>query len=671
MQGSTFRRTIEFIKNQRIRTSHKRRFIGVRDTLIGWFLVTINAVFLEPPYKIIPLEVSFVIFFFSANLFLLFYILIENLFLDNKPFHNFWITNDTETAAKNSHLTIKQRIKWIYFRGLVATGGYICLSLAKIAFWVIDNTSIFGADAIIYAIFAWLLLKEKFTKFHIIGLVLGSTGVFYVLFFDLHGTATFLDGVVAGASALASAIALTIIFFITGVIVRHDTPKRVAFHQCICGLILSVAILIITLVLRLLRGYEIDFSGVDLTLVKNSVLSGILLSIAFIFFLRAFIFTRPIIIAILGYSLNFFTVALESWSLGKWPDENDLISSLLILTGCCFPLFYEHKKEKKSERILNKERTIYEHDLKTELISLREKYQIGKLGKYNYLDEHYEFNKILLEYSNIISNSIINSIEISQSSLIFSIGEFTIKLETDGSMRSVPFEILSFGAYEPEDEAMCFDLIKDGDTIFDAGAHIGWYSLNFAKRFPQAKIHAFEPVSMTYEYLMRNIAMNDVSNIVPLKLGLFNEEKDSGMFYFKGGSAIASIKNLIGHKKATQIECEFTTLDKYTSENKCSIDFLKCDVEGSELFVLMGGEHAIRTQQPIIFLEIYEEWCDQCEYKGMDIVNFLKERGYEIFQAKNNGLAKCTHFDFSNDERYNYFCLSLEKHRKIIKERAT
>ncbi len=661
-----FKRTIEFIKDQRISTSHTKKFRGVRDTLVGWSLIAVSAVFFQPPYKTIDLQLNFIIFFLSAVVSLFLYIVLDNLISGNRLFHNLWIVRDTETGISESHLTIKQRIKWIYFRGLVATGGYICFSLAKIAFGVVDNTSIFGADAIVYAVFAYLLLKDKFTLYHWFGLLIAGTGVFYVLFYDIQGFTVF-DGLVAGTSGVVSAIALTVIFFITGIIVRHDTPKRVAFHQCICGLGLSIAILLVTLLFRKIIKSGVDFSTIDSSLVKNSILSGVLYAIAMVFFLRAFLFTQPIIIAILGYSLNLFVVVLQSWQQGAFPSGRDVVSSSLILIGCCFPIFYEYKKEKKTSRSLNKLKPIYEKDLRADLISLREKYQTGLIDKYHYLSEHHEFNKLLLEFSGVVKKTIINEIKIDRETVVFSVGEFEIKMETDGGARSAPLEILSFGAYEPEDEAVIFSLLKDGDTIFDIGAHIGWYTLNFAKRYPNSQVYAFEPVPMTYEVLVSNVNRNAIKNANLFNKGLFADEKNAPLVYFKGGSALASMTNLINHEKTKLVDCKFTTLDRFINEQRCSIDFIKCDVEGAELYVLLGGQQVIAKHQPIIFMEIYEEWCKKNGYEPTDILDLLIQLGYDIFQSKNNSLVHCHHLGSNSDEKYNYFFLHKDKHSKIIR----
>ncbi|MCI5052298.1 MAG: FkbM family methyltransferase [Simkaniaceae bacterium] len=658
---------IELIINQKIKTASSKRFIGVRDTLIGWFLIAVIAVFFEPPYQYIELEFSFIVFFISGGLFLGLMIAVENFFLGKNLFHNLFIANDTETSLNECHLTIFQRVVWIYIRGFVATGGFICLSIAKISFGVVDNTAIFGADAIVYAIFAWFLLDERFTKFHIAGLLIGGAGVFSVLFFDLQGFSTVFDGFVAGLAGILSAIALTIILFISGVIVRHDAPQRVAFHQMVSGLIVSATFLAITLCFSYFYPEKFESSSFTYNLIKNSVVSGVLFSISLVFFLRAFLYTRPIVIGILGYSLNLFVLLLQIGILGLQPELKDIVSSTLIFVGCCFPLFHEYKKEKEVDPTVEKLKPIYEQDLKAEFRAIRQNFNSGQLDRYDYLSEHHEFNKILLEYSEVIKKTQIEKIEIDKENVTFFLDDIDLKFRTDGAARSAPFEILSFGQYEDEDEKMCYRLIEDGYEIYDIGAHIGWYSLNFAKRFPSSTIHSFEPIPDTFNVFLENLSLNGINNITPVNSGLLDVEQSSSLIYFKGGSALASSANLIEHKKTEKVKCSFTTLDSYIAKKHAGFDFLKCDVEGAEIFVLRGALESIKRFKPIIFLEIYQHWCVKCGYNAMDIVDLLSSCGYQVFRAINGCLERYNELKFDDDKNYNYFFLNIDKHRNNIR----
>ena len=101
-----------------------------------------------------------------------------------------------------------------------------------------------------------------------------------------------------------------------------------------------------------------------------------------------------------------------------------------------------------------------------------------------------------------------------------------------------------------------------------------------------------------YSLLEHNISLNNIKNIKPFNLGIHNK-----------------ITNCVSHKhddnsgsivmKETDIETVDTIkmlpLDNIDFNE--SIDFIKIDTEGSELFVLEGAKHTIHKYKPLIQVE--------------------------------------------------------------------
>ena len=58
-------------------------------------------------------------------------------------------------------------------------------------------------------------------------------------------------------------------------------------------------------------------------------------------------------------------------------------------------------------------------------------------------------------------------------------------------------------------------LIKPEMIIYDIGANIGIHSLLLARAHPNCQIHAFEPETLNFWKLLRNIELNKLHNITP------------------------------------------------------------------------------------------------------------------------------------------------------------
>ena len=297
------------------------------------------------------------------------------------------------------------------------------------------------------------------------------------------------------------------------------------------------------------------------------------------------------------------------------------------------------------------------------LLETKQNYQSKLLMKNQYIDQMYDFHKVLFDYSRILKETDIEKIEVVDGGLIFTFNPQGIKIfSNQADKRTVPFETLNFDQYEKVDSDMILSLIESDYHIFDIGANIGWYSLNIAKLYPNAKISSFEPIPSTFQGLKRNIEINDVQNIQIYNCGFSDEEK-SLIFYLQPESSVsASSANITDSSNALEVVCNVKRLDDFVKEKMdCKIDFIKCDVEGAELFVYLGGIESIQFNLPIIFTEMLRKWSAKFNYHPNEIINLLSGVGYRCFAARGNHLIEISSMDESTIET-NFFFLHSEKH---------
>ncbi|MFM6399666.1 MAG: FkbM family methyltransferase [Planktothrix sp.] len=301
------------------------------------------------------------------------------------------------------------------------------------------------------------------------------------------------------------------------------------------------------------------------------------------------------------------------------------------------------------------------------LLQMQLNYESGLLEKPQYIDEMYKFHQALFEYSQLLRATDIAKIEIVDDGVIFTSRNRGVKIYCDqADKRTAPFEILNFKVYEKVDSEMIFRLIEPGFNVFDIGANIGWYSLNIAKIHSHTtKIWSFEPIPKTFSSLTRNVAMNEVQNIQLHNFGFSNEEKELKFYVQPEASVSASSANITGSNNIIEIVCHVKRLDDFIRETGLKIDFIKCDVEGGELFVYQGGLQSIQINQPIIFTEMLRKWSAQFNYHPNEIINLLSGIGYRCFTVKENYLYEFFLMEDKTVET-NFFFLHSEKHSAQI-----
>jgi FkbM family methyltransferase len=189
--------------------------------------------------------------------------------------------------------------------------------------------------------------------------------------------------------------------------------------------------------------------------------------------------------------------------------------------------------------------------------------------------------------------------------------------------------------YEADELRIALSLIKDGDYVLDIGANIGFYSLAIAKRYPHSFIHAFEPIPETFEKLVDNSAQ--FKNIYAHNYPLTDKYETIKFFYDRSEPGAASMRNIRETDKAIAIKVNTQTLDGL-AQFFTRIDFIKCDVEGSEIFVIKGGIEAIKEHKPIILMEMLRKWTAKFGYTPNDTIKLLRGMGYRCYRIVNGKL---------------------------------
>jgi len=138
--------------------------------------------------------------------------------------------------------------------------------------------------------------------------------------------------------------------------------------------------------------------------------------------------------------------------------------------------------------------------------------------------------------------------------------------------------------------------IKPGEVVVDVGASYGSYTLTACAM--GAQVYAFEPEPTVYADLVRNLELNGwlYTRCTPFNLGLWSVQ------------GIVSMKSYAPHWPQHTISGDYnmTTLDNLVGiDQPKRVDWLKVDVEGAEVPVLVGGLETLRRFHPRLLVECH------------------------------------------------------------------
>jgi len=294
----------------------------------------------------------------------------------------------------------------------------------------------------------------------------------------------------------------------------------------------------------------------------------------------------------------------------------------------------------------------------------------GEIDKQTYISSMYSCHELLHDYCKLIDNTNVGSIRISSDSVIVSLNDPEIQLiAPQGEWRTAAIESLNFGDYEASEFRLIRSIVQRlGSEIrgfLDVGANAGFYSLAVAKTFPNVKVYSFEPVPQTFELLTRNIHLNKLSEIVAFPWGLSDQPGKFTFHTYPSHSVAASRERLLDSVVSKTVKCDLDTMDHAVSLNGIPVDFIKCDVEGGELFVFKGGYETIKNNLPVVFSEMLRKWCHRFHYHPNDIISFFSDLGYDCFAIGDDGFRKCPLVDDHTKET-NYIFFHRQKHSRLI-----
>ena len=300
------------------------------------------------------------------------------------------------------------------------------------------------------------------------------------------------------------------------------------------------------------------------------------------------------------------------------------------------------------------------------LVEIEKKYKIGCFSKKAYIGLMHKRHLGLWEYLELIKGKNITSIEINQGQVILKTKD-NIKLICDFlDKRHIFKEILNFGDYEPTELQMIKRFLKKDSVVFDIGANIGWYSMNLSKSVPQGRIVSFEPIPKTYDYLIKNIALNQLHNVKAYNIGLSSKAGCFNFYYNRNYTGATSLVDIIKANNVAIVKCRVERLDDFFKKAKIKqVDFIKCDVEGAEKFVIEGGLEVIKKNKPIIFIELLRKWSAKFNYHPNIIINMLKKVGYGCYIINKTKLKKIK--QITEATQHTNFCfLHIDKHSKLL-----
>ncbi len=179
-------------------------------------------------------------------------------------------------------------------------------------------------------------------------------------------------------------------------------------------------------------------------------------------------------------------------------------------------------------------------------------------------------------------------------------------------------------------------------VIYDVGANVGTWTLLSKALFPQAQVHAFEPLPMHTEKFRRSTGELIGVHVHEIGLGPQTARTVMKVTDFSDASSLLALtaqgKKQWRLEQVAEIPIQIERMDDWVSTHHLpSPDLIKLDVQGFELEVLRGAEQTLAGTKAVLleasFQNLYE---GQCRFD--ELVSWLAQAGF-FLRALSHGTA--------------------------------
>ena len=200
---------------------------------------------------------------------------------------------------------------------------------------------------------------------------------------------------------------------------------------------------------------------------------------------------------------------------------------------------------------------------------------------------------------------------------------------------------------------------KDNPRILDCGANIGFATLFFKWRYPNASIDSFEPDPLTFSILEKNVRENNLTNVRLHNSALSSQNGFTS--FFTNDKQPGSLSMSLHQERISshRIEVRTETLVDYINEGP--VDFLKLDVEGAETDIiqhldslsLLSGIHEMAIE--------YHHHIGNSPSRLGEFLSVLERNGF-LYQINARSIPVCTG---NKSQDINIYCYRDNSHKPL------
>jgi len=170
--------------------------------------------------------------------------------------------------------------------------------------------------------------------------------------------------------------------------------------------------------------------------------------------------------------------------------------------------------------------------------------------------------------------------------------------------------------------------VKEGDVVYDLGAYNGRHTILYSYKVGEkGLVISIEPSFKNYIKLLYLIEEYKLNNVIPLNIGIGNKNTKRTLLIrdeYRGAADSFYERDDIKVKGKQEIlVLTLDTIPDFIGNN--TVNFIKSDIEGSEIEAIEGGEELLSKTKNVAFAS-YHVINEKCTV--LDVERKLKHLGF-------------------------------------------
>jgi FkbM family methyltransferase len=178
------------------------------------------------------------------------------------------------------------------------------------------------------------------------------------------------------------------------------------------------------------------------------------------------------------------------------------------------------------------------------------------------------------------------------------------------------------GTYEPYMQQAFIKYVRNGDVVYDVGAHAGYHSLFCSLLVGSTgKVCAFEPNPKNRLSISRQITLN-----LPNQVRLLPYALSDRVAVLRLDTSYGPSHSHISRLGDTEVGAR--TIDSLIADGSCPPpNVIKIDVEGHEHEVLLGALNTLRNHRPIVLCDYNDHHTPALVTNTLDPLSYTVRKG--------------------------------------------